>query len=230
MTTRVLQLRDKLAMGWSQSPINRGVLSYCFSWRALCLMTVALAIFALSGKDLTDSAALSLQGDMPRYLMNGVFFYDAIRDVPLSDPIQYAGEYFAKYPALSIGHHPLLPSLAEVPFFFLFGVSVFSAKMTILVFVFIAALAWFGLVQNLYGSPIALLSSLLLLTSPMFVEYSRVMMSEIPALALIISASFWWVFSQVVHKCREYSGPRNKMVIAKPSCLSVKKSLTWCLC
>lgn len=192
MTARVLQLKEKFAISWAKSPIRGGVFSCCFSWRFLCLVTIGLALFALTGKGLTDRAALSLQGDMPRYLMNGVFFYDAIRDLPLSDPLQYAREYFAKYPALSIGHHPLLPSLAAIPFFFFFGVSVFSGKVTIFVFMLVAVFAWFELVKNLYGSHVAFLSSLLFMTSPMIVEYSRVMMSEIPALALIILASFWF--------------------------------------
>jgi len=187
-----MQMREKLVVGENRIRKKGGVRSYFVSWNTLYLIMIGLSVLLLSTNGLTNSGAVSLQGDMPRYLMNGVFFHDSIQDLPFSDPIKYAREYYVQYPALSIGHHPLLPSLAEVPFFFLFGISVFSAKATTLAFVFLGIFAWFQLVKTLYNSHIACLSSLLFLTSPMIVEYSRVMMSEIPALALIIVATFWF--------------------------------------
>lgn len=188
MTAQLMRLREKLTSGWSLFGKKGGA----FSWNTLCLMVVGLSVLLLSTKGLTNSGNVSLQGDMPRYLMNGVFFHDSIQDLPFADPIQYAKEYYVKYPALTVGHHPLLPSLAEVPFFFLFGVSVFSAKVTTLVFLFLGIFAWFELVRKLYNSFIAVLSSLLFLTSPMIVDFSRIMMSEIPALTLIIVATYWF--------------------------------------
>ena len=132
MTARVMQMREQLAAVGGQI-CKRGVVrSSVFSWNTLCLMVVSLSVLILSTKGLTDSGSVSLQGDMPRYIMNGVFFHDLIQDLPFADPIQYTKKYYAKYPALSVGHHPLVPSLAEVPFFFLFGISVFSAKATTL--------------------------------------------------------------------------------------------------
>ena len=187
-----MQIREKLIAGECRIRKKGWVFSSFISLNTLYLIVVGLSVLLLSTKGLTNSGAVSLQGDMPRYLMNGVFFHDSIQDLPFSDPIKYAREYYVQYPALSIGHHPLLPSLAEVPFFFLFGISVFSAKATTLAFVFLGIFAWFKLVKTLYNSHIAFLSSLLFLTSPMIVKYSRVMMSEIPALALIILATFWF--------------------------------------
>ncbi len=192
VTSRVMHMREKLAAVGCLIRKRGGVCSSFFSWNTFCLIVIGLSVLTLSTKGLTNSGTFSLQGDMPRYLMNGVFFHDSIQDFPFSDPIQYVKEYYVRYPALTLGHHPLLPSLAEVPFFFLFGISVFSAKATTLAFVFLGIFAWFELVKTLYNSHIAFLSSLLFLTSPMIVEYSRVMMSEIPALALIIVATYWF--------------------------------------
>ncbi len=92
----------------------------------LCTVTILL-----STKGITDEGTVSLQGDSPRHMMNGVFFYDLIRDFPFSNPIEYTYQYFARYPALSLGHHPVLLAVAEVPFYAIFGVSVFSARLTI---------------------------------------------------------------------------------------------------
>lgn len=192
LTPQGNELAKEQTVGLDMPDMKCRFLSRCFSWNTTCLFIILLVVVCLSGKGLTDEGSISLNGDMPRYLMNGAYFYDLLHDLPFENPIQYTKEYFVKYPALSIGHHPLLPSLAEVPSFFLFGISVFSAKITTLAFVLLGIFAWFELVKKLYNSHIAILSSLLFLTSPMIVEYSRVMMSEIPALALIIVATYWF--------------------------------------
>jgi hypothetical protein len=138
----------------------------------------------LSTKGITDEGIVSLNGDMPRYIMNGVYFYDLIGDLPIIDPLEHAKRYFARYPALSLGHHPLLYAI--------FGVSVFSARLTVILFMLLAVIAWFLLVRSMYDETVAFFSSLLFVTTPFIVKYSRVVMSEIPALALIIVATYFF--------------------------------------
>lgn len=150
---------------------------------------LCMIVLLLSTKGITDESVISMQGDMARYLVNGTFFYDLSRDFGFLNPLQYAYRYFAKYPALSLGHHPLLPGMAEVPFYALFGISVFSARVTTIAFMVLGTIAWVFLVKLFYDEEIAFLSSLLFITSPFIVEYSRVVMSEIPALALLILAT-----------------------------------------
>jgi hypothetical protein len=150
---------------------------------------VSLVALAAAAKDLGDETAVSLQGDMPRYMMNGAFFSDALRDAPVSTPLQYAYEYFARYPALSVGHHAVLVSMAVTPSFLLFGISVLSARLTILAFVLLCGAAAFRLFSVTHGRRTALLASLLLVTNPMVVDSSRVVLSELPTLALVITAA-----------------------------------------
>lgn len=150
---------------------------------------LCMIVLLLSTKGITDESVISMQGDMARYLVNGTYFYDLSRDFGFLNPLQYAYRYFAKYPALSLGHHPLLPGMAEVPFYALFGISVFSARVTTIAFMVLGTIAWVFLVKLFYDEEIAFLSSLLFITSPFIVEYSRVVMSEIPALALLILAT-----------------------------------------
>ncbi len=99
------------------------------------LCTVAIL---LSTKGITDEGTVSLNGDSPRHMMNGVYFFDLIRDFPFSNPIEYTLQYFARYPALSLGHHPFLLGVAEAPFYAVFGISVFSARLTIVFFILLA--------------------------------------------------------------------------------------------
>ena len=99
---------------------------------AIYMTLLSVVILVLATKGIRDEGTVSLQGDMPRYLMNGVYFYDLIKDFPLTHPMKYTYQYFARYPALSLGHHPLLLSIAEVPFYAVFGISVFSGRLTIL--------------------------------------------------------------------------------------------------
>ena len=68
---------------------------------------------------MTNEASVMLSGDMARYAMNGVFMRDLIADGgawTAGDLKTYAERYYARYPALSLGHHPPLVSAAVVPF------------------------------------------------------------------------------------------------------------------
>jgi len=154
------------------------------------LILICTLVCILSTKGITDEGTVSLNGDMPKYLMNGAFLYDLVRDMPSSDFMGCAYRYFARYPALSLGHHPLLLGIAEVPFYYLFGISVFSARLTIVFFTLLAAISWFLLTRSIYSDNIALLSSLLFITSPVIVSLSWEVMSEIPTLSLVIAATY----------------------------------------
>jgi len=156
----------------------------------LAAAVLGLVVVLLAARGITREGTVSLQGDMPRYLMNGVYFWDLLRAWPVTHPLEYTYRYFAKYPALSLGHHPLLPGMAEVPFYAVFGVSVLSARLPIIGFLLIAVSVWYRLVERLYDRRVALCSALLLATSPFVVASSRVVMSEIPALALLIVATY----------------------------------------
>ena len=153
---------------------------------SIYIAIICIVIITLSMKGITDEGTVSLNGDMPRHMMNGVYFYDLIRNMPFTHFLEYTFEYYARYPALSLGHHPLLLGVAEVPFYALFGVSVFSARLTIIFFMIIAGLVWFLLIKEIYDKEVAFVSSLLFITTPFIVDYSRIVMCEVPTLALII--------------------------------------------
>ncbi|GAK58830.1 4-amino-4-deoxy-L-arabinose transferase and related glycosyltransferase of PMT family-like [Candidatus Vecturithrix granuli] len=156
------------------------------------IVSLCIIAIVLSSKGITDESVISMNGDMPRYLMNGVYFYDLASDFPVSNPFAHVSRYFAKYPALSLGHHPLLLGLAEVPFYAIFGISIFSARLTIVFFLLLAALSLFFLVKRIYGNHIAFISALLFVTTPFIIEYSQIVMAEIPTIALTLFATYFF--------------------------------------
>ncbi len=101
------------------------------------LAGIVLIGLVLASRGLTNEGLVSLQGDMPRYMMNGVFFYDLLLSGGAwsVDGLQrFAEHYYAKYPALSLGHHPPLLAAALAPVYAVMGVSVFSSRLVILAF------------------------------------------------------------------------------------------------
>jgi hypothetical protein len=147
---------------------------------------LCVVILVLTTKNITKEDTIYLQGDMPRYLMNGVYFYDLVKDFPINNIIDYTYKYFARYPALSLGHHPFLLGIAEIPFYEIFGISVFSARLTIICFMLISGIIWFKLIKSIYDDNIAFISSLLFVTTPYIIKFSRIVMSEIFSLSFII--------------------------------------------
>jgi len=150
-------------------------------------------VIALSTKGITDESVVSLNGDMPKFLMNGVYLYDLLTDLPVSNPMEHAYLYFAQYPALSLGHHPILLGITEVPFYAIFGISVFSARLCIVFFAVLGAIALFFLVRLIYGDDIAFLASALYATTPFVVKFTRIVMPEIQAMSLIIVAAYFFI-------------------------------------
>jgi hypothetical protein len=181
MTNRKIQ---RFKARWFPGSYSSGLLIY--------ISLLGFIILLLTTKGITDEGTISLQGDMPRYLMNGVYFLDFLKDWPLTHPLTYTYEYYARYPALSLGHHPVLVSAAEVPFYSLWGISVFSARMTIIAFLLLGTIAWFLLIRSIYDETTAFFSSLIFITLPYIVRYSRIVLSEIPALALILVTTYFF--------------------------------------
>jgi hypothetical protein len=192
-----------LLQKWNKA---KQLLFFCLDRHYHYILLISIVSLILSSKEITCESTVLLQSDMSRYMMNGVYFYDLFRDLPLSNFIPYTVQYFARYPALSLGHHPILPGVALVPFYAIFGISVFSARLMVVTFMLLAGIFWYLLIKLLYDKNIALLSSLLFVTTPFVVFHSRIVMSEIPCLAMII-LTFYFL-------CQFCSSEEKKYLIA----------------
>lgn len=154
---------------------------------ALALVLALAVLFA--GKRATQDAGLMLGGDMARYMMNGVFVYDFIADGGAAgfDAVErYAEQYYAQYPALSLGHHPPIPYLAAVPFYAIFGVSELAARLTALVWLLVATVCLYQVVRLLFGDAAAVWASLLFVTNVWVVRLGQYLWSEMPMIALVL--------------------------------------------
>lgn len=163
--------------------------------RWLALAACTLVGLALASVRLGDEHYLSLQGDVPRHLMNGVFFLDVFRDWPSPfEAFEYARYYYARYPALSLGHHPFLIALAEAPVFGVLGVSVTSARLVSLLFFGVGIACLFALARASFDDTVAAVAgALTLASSPLLVELAQGVMTETPAVCLVTAAA-WYTY------------------------------------
>ncbi len=159
--------------------------------RRLILVATMVLAGVLASRGITDEGVVSLQGDMPRYMMNGVFLYDYLAsgsDWTIRGVFGFAEHYYARYPALSLGHHPPLLPVSLVPAYAVLGVSVFWSRVVILGFFLVAIGAMFSLARRLYDTRVATWAALLFATNGSVLAFGQVVMSEMPMIALVLLA------------------------------------------
>ncbi len=168
---------------------RRKIIARLLVWSpALLLALVALAV----AHDL-PRGEFFFYGDEMRHAMNGAFFRDFLVDLPLRHPIQYAYEYYAKYPALAIPHWPPLFHIVEGVFFLVFGLSPWVSRFAILCFTLLGTYFWYRIAERLGPRHRAFLSAMALSCIPFVLLYERVTMLEIPALAACMGAIYYWL-------------------------------------
>lgn len=162
--------------------------------RTASVAVLLLGTILLVGRGLGDESVALVGGDEVRYVMNGVFLHDALADgafSSVSNALNYARHYYAQYPALSLGFHPPLLPVVEIPFFTLFGVGLTAARLPVALFFVCAVLMFYGLMSRLYGPAIGWLAAALFASNPILLGFGRHVLSEMPTLALMITAVFF---------------------------------------
>jgi hypothetical protein len=184
-----------------------GAAAHARARRLLLAAIMAIGVL-LASRGITNEGSVSLQGDMARYLMNGVFLYDYLKsgsDWTISGMFAFAEHYYAKYPALSLGHHPPLLPVAIMPAYAVFGVSVFWSRIVVLGFFLLAIGALFSVARRLYDTRVAVLAALLFATNGAVVSFGQVVMSEIPMIALVLLAMNALVRFRDSRRTRDYA-------------------------
>jgi hypothetical protein len=131
--------------------------------------------------------------DAPRHALNGVFLLDMFRNLPLSDPAGFAKSYYAQYPALSILFYPPLFPLAEAPVYGLFGVSHFSAQLTVALHEAALALGVFLLARRCFSPARSFAAALLFIGLHEVAYWGRQVMLEIPVYAWLVWAALMYL-------------------------------------
>ena len=131
--------------------------------------------------------------DAPRHAMDGAFYRDFFRFLPFAHWKQWAMNYYLQYPALAIAFYPPLFPIIEAVFFQIFGVSLFTAQLTVSVFYLIAAWGAYVLSRRWLSRAGALAVSLIFIALPEVALWGRQVMLEVPACAFVV----WSVFAFV---------------------------------
>ena len=144
--------------------------------------------------------------DASRHAMDGVFIHDFVSDLPdsLARPVDYTLGYYAQYPALGIIlYYPPLFAMVEAVFFALFGISPFSARLTVVFFAVLAAAGGYRLLKSLFNARVAFVATALFLSLPIVVFWSRQTMLEMPTTAMVLAAA--WFFHRYIDLGRRRS-------------------------
>ncbi len=129
--------------------------------------------------------------DSAHHIMDGYFFRDAMRDLPVRHPVEYAITYYKQYPALGFVFWPPLYPFVEGVFFLLGGMNLTAARLCL--FSFTALLAVLGYMLARRGGlarGYSVGAAMLILLTPSITRLSQMIMLEVPVLAMALLALF----------------------------------------
>lgn len=164
----------------------------------LGLLLVVVAIFS--------QARLAYEffySDAPRHALNGAFILDLVKDFPIHGPVQWAYNYYAQYPALTILFYPpLYPAVLAIAYA-LFGISQASA-------VIVNALFYLALVAGTYRLAIryvdrlpAFAAAVIVGAAPEIAFWGRQIMTDVPATALLVWSAEFFLAYQAAQRRRD---------------------------
>jgi hypothetical protein len=160
--------------------------------RWLLLIAATALVCIVTARDI-HTGEFDYNVDEAQHAVTGLFVADVIHDLPIRHPVQYAYRYYAQYPAVAILHWPPLFYVFEGLSFLLFGPSVVSARLTVILFTVVLLYQWFLLVEELQDSYTACICTAVLGLLPMMLMFEKTIMLEIPSLALGVAAIRHWI-------------------------------------
>jgi hypothetical protein len=133
----------------------------------------------------------NLYSDAPNHLMNGALIADWIRSGQLARPIDFAFDYYGRFPAITIPFHPPVFPAIEGLFFLVFGANVLVARILIAAMVALSVVLLSRLATFTLGSALAALCAAAAFFAMRYSTYlaSNVML-EMPALLFALAALY----------------------------------------
>jgi len=156
-------------------------------WLILLIPTLLISCYDVSGSG-------PLWADAPQYANAGAMIRDWLFSGDIFEPYEFAKANYVQYPAFHLPYHPpVYPGLLSL-FFAVTGVSYFSARLFIAASLWVAVCFFYAILrERQVGRADAFVVSLLFLTIPEIAYWSRDTMSEVPALALIVAGSYFFL-------------------------------------
>ena len=130
--------------------------------------------------------------DETRHVMTGVYFHDALQHGYWRDFIAETKKYYLQYPALGLIVWPPLYYVIEGCWMSVFGIDIQIARLLIAFFGFLAAIGLFRIINRYTHWTIGSLSIFLAGLSPLIFTFSRQVMLELPCLAILLHALFYF--------------------------------------
>ncbi len=132
--------------------------------------------------------------DSSQYANAAAMIHDWLLSGDIFHPWQFAERNYVQFPAFHLPYHPPgYPALLAL-FFMLTGVSYNSGRIFIALCLWVAGCFFYAILRRTgLSRTAAFCSALLLLTTPEIAFWSRDTMAEIPGLALILAASFFFL-------------------------------------
>ena len=155
-----------------------------------CLLLLAVAILLLYKTSPTQGDFW--WSDAPRHAMDGAFYYDMARAIPIAHIRQWAMNYYLQYPAVTVLTYPPLFAVVEAAFFWVFGVSHATAQLTVSMFFLAAAWGAYFLARRWVSRVAALAVALLFIGTPAMALWGRQVMLEIPTFAFLLWAAYFF--------------------------------------
>ncbi|MFA5865864.1 MAG: glycosyltransferase family 39 protein [Phycisphaerae bacterium] len=151
-------------------------------WWIIVILVAGLAVWSrqiyVGGFSGSDEAV---------YAMDGVFVFDFVKAHPAGAGREWAQNYFSRYPCLGIiVSYPPVFAMVEAFFYAIAGVSVLAARMSVLFFATAGVLAMYWVGRQLYDHASGVLAAGLWASLPSTVLWSRQVMLEVPATAMLL--------------------------------------------
>jgi hypothetical protein len=159
---------------------------------ASLLVMVLLAAGTVALHNIHRSGDFSMH-DEGTHVMTSIYFADLLTDLPLSHPVQYTYEFYARYSTLGLIHWPPFFPFMEGLVFRFFGPTILAARFTVLLFFLVGLTFWFLLIRELLNPWAAAFAALAMALLPTVVLYEQAVMLEIPSLALCIVGTYFWL-------------------------------------
>ncbi|MBV9864887.1 MAG: glycosyltransferase family 39 protein [Abitibacteriaceae bacterium] len=159
---------------------------------AICYGILMLAALVIGCYHLSITGTLWPDG--PQYANAGAMIHDWILSGDKLHPMQFAQEAYAQYPAFHLPFHPpVYPSLLALCFL-VTGISYDAARILVALLFGMGGCCFHAILRRLGTRPgTALACALLFLTTPEIAHWARDTMSEVPALALFLAGSYFFV-------------------------------------
>src|SRR5271157_502714 len=154
------------------------------------LVLLAFAVFLLFKTSPTQGDFW--WSDAPRHAIDGVFYYDMARALPITHLKQWAIDYYLQYPAVTALTYPPLFALVEALFFSLLGVSHATAQLTVSAFFLATEYGAYFLARRWVGRIAAFSMALVFVGTPIMALWGRQVMLEIPTFAFLLWSAYFF--------------------------------------